>query len=525
MKKYLSLFSQERVKDGIDFALLPVCFLLAYGSALLVTYGHTDDYSALFNHQLGWRQMNIDWYVASGRPLLAFLNDWLLNRVDSVDGLVKLRILGLLLLLWLGLQIRRLLLVSQVPGHEATLVASACVLTPSAAVFVGWAILSVCMLAGVAAMFAFASAERTWLAWNARQHGNWGSMRAAAWLGIAVAALLTAFLIYQPLAPLFLLAALMRFAFEKNPKRGQRDLLVMLLVYLCTMALYLAIYKLVMVPAQAGNIAAIGRGSLDLSPAAVAKALAKTMPMLWGGWEFFRSGVHPESLPWPVRWTVTMVGVALLLPIGLWRIGCSVQCDPLRRMIGISLVVLVWLVSLLPMLVLKENYLPTRTLFYSYASLCVLIYLGLKTLTENRVWPRRLTTVFMILLATQAGLGLWDGVVRFQGREFAIIKNAIDAMPERPARLAFIQPCTGFGPELQLRSHHEYFIFSSHADWVPSAMVNLIWNQREGIGRGHPDAARLRYTEVERIRPGQPLPIEYDAVLDAQALLCGVPAR
>jgi hypothetical protein len=220
-----------------------------------------------------------------------------------------------------------------------------------------------------------------------------------------------------------------------------------------------------------------------------------------------------------------MIGVALLLPVGLWRIGCSVQCDPFRRMTGIALVVLVWLVSLLPMLILKESYLPTRTLFYSYASLCVLIYLALKTLTENHVWPRRLTTVLLALLAAQAGLGLWDGVVRFQSRELAIIKNAVVAIPERPARLVFIQPCTGFGPELQLRSHHEYFIFSSYADWVPSAMVNLIWNQREGIGRGYPDDARLRYTEVERIRPGQHLPLGSDAVLDAQALLCGVPVR
>lgn len=524
MKKSLRIFSQASVWNRVDAALLPVCLLLAFGSALVVPYGHTDDYSALFNQQIGSGKMNFDWYVASGRPLLAVVNDWLLNRVGSIEDLVKLRALGFLLLVGLGLQIRTLLLSSRVPRQEATLVASACVLTPSAAIFVGWAILSPSMFAGVSAMFAFFSAERSGQAWRARQNGSRGSLRAAAWLGAAVAALLAAFLIYQPLAPLFLLAALMRFAFERRLGHGQRELLVFLLGYLCVMALYFAVYKGVMVPAQAENLAAIERGSLDLSPVTIAKALAKTIPMLWGGWEYFQSGFHPESMPWPVRWTATMVGVALLLPIGLWRIGCPVPCIPLHRMTGMALVTSVWLVSLLPMLVLKENYLPTRTLFFSYASLVVLIYLGLKTITSNHEWPRRLTSIVLVLLTTQAGLGFWDGIVRIQSREYAILKSAVLAMPERPAKLLFIQPCTGFSPDFQLRNLHEYFMFSSLADWVPPAMVNLIWNQREGIAQGYPDKDRLQFTEVEPIRPGQRMPSDFESVIDAEALLCGVSA-
>ncbi|MDX9768585.1 MAG: hypothetical protein RBT51_14670, partial [Ectothiorhodospiraceae bacterium] len=82
------------MRTEMDAVLLPVCLLLAFGSALLVSYGHTDDYSMLFLQQLGWRQMNVDWFVASGRPFLAFLNDRLLQRVDSVDGLVTLRFVG-----------------------------------------------------------------------------------------------------------------------------------------------------------------------------------------------------------------------------------------------------------------------------------------------------------------------------------------------------------------------------------------------------------------------------------------------
>lgn len=518
------------MRTGMDAVLLPACLLLAFGSALVVAYGHTDDYSMLFLQQLGWRQMNVDWFIASGRPFLAFLNDRLLQRVDSVDGLVTLRFVGFILLLWLGWLIRRLLLVSRLPRHEATLVALACVLTPAAAVFVGWAITSVSMLAGVAAMLSFAFVERSRQAWSAcRRVGvsacGWEALRAASWLVLAVGFLLTAFLIYQPLAPLFLLAVLIRFAFDRNAGRGERQLLVMLVGYIAVMGLYLALYKLVMVPAQAGNAGAIERGGLDLSPLVVTEHLIQALPMLSGGWEFFRSGIHPESLPWPVRWTVTMLVVVWLLPVGLWRIAGAADGGTLRRLRRIALIAVVWLVSLLPMLILRDHYLPTRTLFFSYAAVCVLVYLGLKTLTQDQVWPHWATTGFALVLAAQAGLGFWDGMVRVQAREFAALRDAIAAMPERPARLAFIQPCDGFGPDHRLPSHHEYFIYSSHHDWIPQPLVNLLWNQREGIGRGRADETRLRYTEVERVRPGQPLPDGYDAVLDAQALLCGVPGR
>ncbi|MBI1283846.1 MAG: hypothetical protein GC183_05870 [Thiobacillus sp.] len=524
MSKVWRFVRQENLQRGVDAALLPLSLFLAFGSALVVSYGHSDDYSVLFLKQIGWEQMNIDWFLASGRPILGFLIDWLLDWVDSVDGLARLRTVGFLLLLWLGWEIRRLLLNSRLPRHEATFLASACVLTPSAAVFVGWAVTSASMLAGIVALLAYRTAERAWRDWGAHREENMGKVRVVAWLGLAAAALLSAFLIYQPLAPLFLLAALLRFAFDQEAERPQRRLLAMLAGYIIVMAVYLAIYKMFIVPALAGN-PALERGGLDHSAMAAAKHLIKTLPMLWGGWEFFLSGIHPEGLPRQVRLTVTMLAVALLLPVGLWHIAGKRGGGVMRRISAIFLVLLVWLVSLLPMLILKEHYLPTRTLFFSYAALCLLIYLAFKALTKDHIWPRWTTMGVLFLLAAQAGLGFWDGIVRIQRQEFAVLRNAINAMPERPKKLVFIQPDHSLAPDHQLRTYYEYYIYSSDHDWVPNPIVNLIWNQREGIGMGHADGARLVYTEVERIRPGQLLPIKYDAVLDTQLLLCGVPGR
>jgi hypothetical protein len=508
--------SASRSPAWPSLLLLCAALLLAYASALLVPFGHSDDYIMLFHQEQGWGAMNAGWFSAQGRPLLGWLDDLALDRLHTVEGLAAPRAAGLLLLLGVaGLLFRRLAGAGLPPG-EAALLAAACTLSPAAAVFVGWAILSLALLGALAALLA---AEFSAQASSGRtgKIGNW--LHPA----LAVLLLLITLLTYQPLAPLFLLAALLDYAFDPDRGPALRRLLAALAVYLAALALYFALYKLLIVPTHAESAGALARARLDLSVRPVLAALGgEIVPMAFGGWEYFGSGVPLPGRPDASRLTVTLAALALLSPAAL--AGLSDGPGGWRaRLVRLAVLLAVWVVSLLPMLVLHDHYAPTRTLFFSYALAALLAYLGLKRLSGGRPWPAWLAAGATLLLAGQAGLGFWDGLVHSQGREYALLSRAVLAFTERPAALVFVQPPLQYRPDGRPATRHEYYIYSAFHTWVPGSLANLAWNRREGLRRGPVDNPRLRHTVVHETRPGEPLPAGAAPVVDARRLLAPPP--
>lgn len=515
--------------DWLYYALLACSVLLAFGSALSLPYGFTDDYSMLFHQQIGWGKGTIDWYIASGRPLLGYMNYYLLGSIDYIDDLVILRTLGLALLVVLGWMILRVLLQYRLPGHEASMLATAFVLSPSAAVFAGWAIASASLLAGILSVFAASMSNRVWSEYNGgSQRGSPMGMMLLNGSG-AILAIIVSLMIYQPLAPVFLLVCFLGFVFGPAKNRCLKYIAYFLFVYLVAVALYYLLFKYALLPnlpAQGGYTEAVERGSLDLSPFKMIKMLmAETIPMIIGGWDYFNGGVTPSSFPSSFRLVGTSLIASLLILLGSWYIISGLGEELSVRAGGTITLLIIWIISLLPMLILADHYMPIRTLFFSYALIPVLTYVAFKKLTGQRVWPSWVAIGVIIFLTSQAAVSFWDGFVRIQNREYTLMRQAVLSSDQRPSELVFIRPKLRFAPDHRMPTAHEYYFLSTHADWVPKAMANLIWNQREGIRGGHQEQERLHHTHVYRVRAGESNPAPGARIVDAQAILCGVPGE
>lgn len=497
--------------------VIVACLLVAYGSAVMFSYGHSDDYSTLFNQQQGWFSLLLDWNAASGRPILGWLNHGLYYSVGTVGQLAWLRGMGIFLLgvvAWL--LIRRFDRLG-LPPAESLLLGLLCVLTPSAAVYAGWAITSIAMLSGILALFAAECSDR---GLEPRYGAPRSRFQGSLWVTGAFALLLVSLLIYQPLTPLFLLAVVSSSLFGNRGRYGATYLSKSIVFYLAALVAYYLLFKFLISPQYPDN-PALQRGGFDLSPWPTLRfVLVEVVPMIIGGWEYIEGGVRPESFPWSVRLTVTGLALGCLAIFGFWQWYAAAKAPCKVRSLGLAALVLVAAgLSLLPMVVLDQRYAPTRTLFFSYAFILLLSYLALRFATDHHVWPVSMVTGLLVLASVQTGLYFYSHMVSVQARELAVLRKSIESLPARPRDLVYVAPKGWFGPQSYMPTRHEYAIWSSIHKWVPEALVNLVWNEREGLVRGGADELRLRSSKVHLTERHEPLPAIDAPVIDGSALL------
>ncbi|NOT56672.1 MAG: hypothetical protein HOP18_18900 [Deltaproteobacteria bacterium] len=440
------------------FLFFLTVFSLCYASALLTSYGFSDDYPLLGGALRG--ELLFGQVVAGGRPVYAILLKLFFSWVRDIDDLRYGRIFSVVGIAWVALHFYRALIRQGWTLAESVLVTLIVCTLPSFQVYAAWATVGFYVYAVLAASGAWILLERAL-----------GTPGAAIRWGLTLAAFflqLVAITIHQSAAMFFWVFAALRLG---EPESRFRDVWHRLGWYslfmggnlLCGFGVHklaVILYGLSGLPQARSTITVDWEGKLDWF-------LHEPLKNALGG--FFL---------WPSD-SVSLV-VALVIGGGLGLYFHGGMAERLRR--GLILLLLLP-ASYAPNLVVMENWASYRTLPALSGLVVVYGFFALQGYQRvvRRFFPVPLTLVTLsgcVLVAT--GLAAYNVHTRFATLQF----REMEFVRARIARAEFSHVSHIFvigllSPQWQGRitsivHYDEFDLPSSARDWSPRDMVFLL---------------------------------------------------
>ncbi|MDP0499066.1 MAG: hypothetical protein Q7P63_03110 [Verrucomicrobiota bacterium JB022] len=449
------------------FLVLPCLFLYAYWPALSLTYGHFDDYWVITCNYLEPLPWLNNTFSGHGRPIYGILTKLSFLLIDGVPALKWVRLWGVFNLIVLCLSLFYTLRWHSKRPLLAAGLSLLATLTPSTAIYAGWA---------VCAPFALSAALAVWAAHlhvaapTLRQF--WLSYRAP----LALLLFLTASCIYQS-AALHLPAALLAFYLVSPRERWSYARLLHGLGFaLLTSGLYFIAYK-VAVATVLAHSAGVERAALSLDlPAIYAYASERLIPRVFELW-----GTLLPS--WSLLW---MGATGLLSLLGLREV-CRRQCLPayhvsLLAVLCTGVIVFTWA----PNLIVSGRVSFFRTLNASYLVTLTLAGLGAAEAVRclARAWPAArgarygLAGAAVVLFAYQAHYHLQHGYAGVNHHEYTVLRSAVEREFDAfPWGIDYIPPLEHLDDPAYPAQVDEYGLLSSSLDgYETNVLTSIAWD-------------------------------------------------
>jgi hypothetical protein len=472
-------------------------------------YAYADDYSTIWS--ASWVPYFRNAYLACGRPLFGVLQTTASRFVHSFDALSYFRGLSFVLLVCFSVSLTSLLKRSGRSVSEAVFIVLLMTLTPSFAVYIGWAHNFVYILSGILSIWA-GVIVLSQLQEPFNRRALWRSL-------VACFLMFLAFCIYQPLVGFFFFPLL--FAYT-SPKRKSvanwlRDSAYSLLFYAANLILYYVIYKVAVMVSFPSGYRVAERGNLGFDLCAQ-------------GWDFVRGpllvvfsqwlGVRDDITPW-----VVIIPLFMFFAVGF---VCLFAIHFKRRILSFGMFFAIFGISQIHLLLLNRSYSPFRVLTTLYAfvmffvALGVLRILGSQLKAKGQCWVATVLGAIIVLNAVATNWHFREGIVRPAKEELARFEDAVrDACREeksRPKAIAYISLSDHQATLSPLPRRYEFGDLSSHYNWVPDGMISILLDELYGPENNAHFMPRFGLVYMEAIPQDIDIGIP---TIDANRVICG----
>lgn len=464
LRGLLSLARARQLDVLLGYTLV---FAFIYAAAWIIPYGYVDDYPLLLDglrHQFG---PDMAVYIQGGRPIaggLEFLSHNFLGGMHDLRYLRLLGIFGIALLAWLlfrtllsaGMQ-RRLALA--IPVFICTL--------PTFQVAAGWAILWDAVYAACAAGGALLIADRA-------MHMPVGRRRVL-WIGVSVALVLAALLVYQPAAMMYwVFAAIIFFTRDIALAQMVRRLAAFSAIMLVALALAYGVFLVLPV---------LVYGSRPIANPAFGPVLQRA--------HLISIGDIPAKLIWFVAYPLSE---ALNLVNLHWsRIAALIACAftfgglwlhfsgrPVERIAKVAIAMMFIPLSFLANLVVTENLAAYRTqmalapllAFYMILAFGAWARARQSDITRQLVLPGVFWAVALVCAAT-AGATITRYVAVPQYAEYQWLHDQLAAAPLSTASIIYVIPAPGGYGDPPVQGSDEFGIPSTASQFSRVQIVRV----------------------------------------------------
>ncbi len=454
------------------FALLSLAVLAAYYSVIVCHYAYADDFMTLYAvHSKALADKIAPFYNAQGRPLGGLIVETAFRAAWTLDGLDRTRLACLGILLVCGLifaaEFRRV-----APWWIGFGAGSMLLLNPAAAVFVAWAssgllslpAMTLALLGGVEWRRAFEEGE-------VRRLRFWLRIAGACGLGLA------ALLIYQPCACFFLLPAAIRLLDRDDARKALRigTWTAGGFTFLC--AGYFAGFQIIRPSLGKAEDTVIYRADVVRDVAGrVRFYLSDVLPRSFESWTVF-SGAIPRG--------VALCAVGALISLFLFRLART-RGGALVRLEALLLVPILFGLASSPLLVVKDNYAPFRTLAVLYSLVVVGVAGGVTEIWHWTLANRRFTRAalavswagLIVINGVAAGYVTREGFVLRSVRELDLYRRFVRLqLADHPKEVIFLLPSPQDMPRLgAIEPAHEFGTASSSADWSFPGLLYFVFD-------------------------------------------------
>ncbi len=447
---------------GVSVGLLMLVFRLT----LTAEYGYNDDYELLFSSNRGMFGGFILDFACGGRPLLGPIVEVICKSCVDIRGLWVARATTLVGLALLATVTFATVRVAGWGFAVAVGCALGTVLGPGCAVFAGWATCAAIPYAGALALVSGVLIQTGTCsgAWRAR----------IAWCASGIAAMVLAYMVYQPVAAFAVFAILVLSWKELVETDNMLPYARSVGITLTATALYFAIFKVIFLAMDLGviNGAQAGRGSITLD------WLGKGLFLIQ---RVFGSGFSVWGMFYGM-WAGRITAAVFIL---LSLVACLRSSSEKIRFSGAALIAMIvtLFLSVLPIAVVVENHEGFRTQIVLHSLVVFFAMVGLDRWTmqmkENvgRWTMAGCVLLFCGLIAGVAHRETNRGIVKPNAREVDLLRREVsERFSEYPEQMVYVTPtwATRGGPCLAEFSSRG----SSQMRWITSSMLNLLLLER-----------------------------------------------
>ena len=479
---------------------------LVYGSAVIFEYAFTDDTFVLWAVDYEGLPLFRNYVSQGGRPLYGLLLNGFFSLVDGIGSLRWLRLLSIVGIVAFGLAACSTYRRAGNTVLQSCFLALLISLTPTFAVYAGWA---VCFSYAFAAAMAWLAGDRVAaMFFGEKVHFSAGAL--IGWNLLLVAVLS----IYQPVGGFYLLPTVIYATGKDRRQPGLRPWFCVLGSYLLVAIVYFALYK-------ASLHLWLGTGG-SATRARVATDLFKQMQFL------YETPLRYGCLMWSTFYGLIPQLAAGALTVGFLAFGIAmfIRREPRQRLVYPMLLGATALCSVAPMLITAEAGAPFRTLGVLSA---LYIHLFVRGMEECFSISRRgylLRTLVLAILCTGGaavtGYHLYDGLVCPQTKEIVLYRQFFrKTFAEYPKTITFVLPdyeSVRFG---RFPGIFEFGAISSQFSWVATPLIPLLLNEQFGLNKMNASREQLMRLSVVCIPSSAKIGVLNPPVVDGNLVLSG----
>lgn len=436
--------------------------LVAYGPVLVSDYGYNDDYHMILRANQGGIDTWMNEYTESGRPFLGVLLKAAYSAIDTIHDLRWGRCISLLGIVAFSGVFFILIRAEGGSRFVRVLVPLLTILSPGFAVYAVWFVCVPYAYVGTLALLAGA------LIWHGI--GINSALGRIGWCGMGMTLLIAVYATYPPLAAFAVLAIFVRAWNELDRKTSTRPFLYSVGVTLASAGCYFVAYKVMAFLLGLGGQAARSQITTNIG----AKAA-----FIFG--QIFRSGFafwgqfYGNWTQWvTIVLTLSLVTTALIRKMGnRYRVSRN-------RMLAVLLILPL---SILPMIILKEQHPGFRTQIVLHATILFLAITGIDRWISRlggsaRLWGRTLLSfVGCALFAGAAHQQIVRGLVKPNTTEIECLRKEIaERFNSFPERVVFLAPAGGTRASDNIGEFNGGG--SSHMRWVSPALLHLLFLEK-----------------------------------------------